>query len=151
MSKTSHAAFFGDAEQTFDLAAPHIVRELETATGAGIGALIARVIHERTFRHADLEHTIRLGLIGGGMAPKEAARLVAAYLPLAPLEEGMILAMSILGALFIGNREEAPVQEELPVEEAPAQEELPAPEAPAVDIWNTPPRRRQALTEEAGA
>ncbi|MEH3117412.1 MAG: gene transfer agent family protein [Methylorubrum populi] len=147
MSKTSHAAFFGDAEHVFDLAPSHIVRELEAATGAGIGALVRRVIEERTFHHADVEHTIRLGLIGGGMSPKEAARLVAAYLPAAPLEEGMLLAMSVLGSLFFGTS-----REELPVEEAPAPvEELPAPEAPAVDIWNAPPRRRAPLTEEAGA
>lgn len=148
MSKTSHIAFFGDAEHVFDLAPSHIVRELEAATGAGIGALVRRVIEERTFHHADVEHTIRLGLIGGGMAPKEAARLVAGYLPAAPLHDGMILAMSILGALFFGSSRE----EEAPAEEAPAPvEELPAPEAPAVDIWNAPPRRRQLLTEEAGA
>lgn len=109
MSKTSHTGFFGDAEQTFDLAPPHLVRELEAATGAGIGALVRRVIEERTFRHADIEHTIRLGLVGGGMSPKDAARLVAAYLPAAPLEEGMLLAMSVLGALFFGSsRDEAP-------------------------------------------
>lgn len=150
MSKTSHTEFFGDAEHVFDLAPSHIVRELEAATGAGIGALVRRVIEERTFRHAEIEHAIRLGLVGGGMSPKEAARLVAAYLPAAPLHDGMILAMSVLGALFFGSSRE----EELPVEEAPAPapvEELPAPEATAIDIWNAPPRRRAPLTEEAGA
>lgn len=110
MRSTAHTAFFGDAEHVFDLAKPELIRELEHATGAGIGALCIRVIESRQFRHADLEHTLRLGLVGGGMAPADAARLVANYLPARPLEEAQILAMGVLGALWFGT----------PVEEVPA-------------------------------
>ena len=109
MSETSHVAFFGDAEHAFDLARPELVRELEILTGAGIGTLVGRVCHTGTFAHADLEHVIRLGLVGGGTDPKAAIRLVATYLPARPLEAAMILAASILGALFFGaSREEPP-------------------------------------------
>lgn len=109
MSKTSHVAFFGDAEHAFDLAPPHVIRELEAATGAGIGALVRRVIETRQFAYADLEATIRLGLIGGGTDPKTAARLVANYLPARPLEEAMLLAMAILAAVFFGASREEPL------------------------------------------
>lgn len=108
MSSTAHRAFFGDLEHTFDLAKPELIRELEAVTGAGIGGLISRVINERRFHHADLEHVIRLGLIGGGTDPKIAARLIANYLPARPLEEAMLLAIGILGALFFGAAEEPP-------------------------------------------
>lgn len=116
MSKTSHKAFFGDAEHTFDLGKPEIVRELETVTGVGIGALCDRVLDSRQFAHADLEHTIRLGLVGGGMNPKVAAGLVANYLPHHPLVELQLVAFGVLGALWFGNPEPAPAP--APFEEA---------------------------------
>jgi len=102
MSRTSHTAFFGDAEHVFDLARPEIVRELEAVTSTGIGALVTRVCETRQFHHADLEHVLRLGLVGGGLDAKTAARLVAHYLPLMPLAEAQIVAMGALGALWFG-------------------------------------------------
>ncbi|NEU14585.1 gene transfer agent family protein [Methylobacterium sp. BTF04] len=102
MSATAITLFFGDLEHAFDLAQPEIVRELEAKTGVGIGALVQRVVHTREFAHADLEHTIRLGLIGGGMSPKIAAGLVANYLPVQPLAETMIVAVNVLTALWFG-------------------------------------------------
>lgn len=112
MSATAVTLFFGDADHAFDLAKPEIVRELEAKTGTGIGALCNRVIHTREFAHADLEHTLRLGLIGGGMSPETAARLVANYLPLQPLAETMIVAVGVLGALWLGAAPAKPVFEQ---------------------------------------
>lgn len=114
MSSTAHTAFFGDGEHVFDLAKPEIVRELEAATGAGIGALAQRVLATRTFAHADLEHILRLGLIGGGLDPKTAARLVKHYLPMRPLIEAEVVAADVLNALWIGTPAEAePTHEQI--------------------------------------
>lgn len=108
MSKTAHVAFFGDMEHRFDLAQPEIVRELEAVAGAGIGAIVGRVIEARTFYRADLEAVIRLGLIGGGLNPQAAARLVAHFLPLMPMAEAQIVAMGVLNALWFGTPEAQP-------------------------------------------
>lgn len=102
MSSTAHKAFFADAEHVFDLGKPEIVRELEAVTGAGIGTLADRVIMMGGFRHADLEHVLRLGLIGGGLDAEGAARLVANYLPMRPLKGAAELAADVLTALWIG-------------------------------------------------
>ncbi|WP_410824331.1 gene transfer agent family protein [Methylobacterium oryzisoli] len=102
MSRTAHITFFGDAEHVFDLAKPEIIRALETAVGSGIGALCARVMETRQFSHADLEHTLRLGLVGGGMDTKAAALLVGHYLPLLPLVEAQLVAVGVLAALWFG-------------------------------------------------
>lgn len=118
MSATAFTVFFGDMDHTFDLGKPEIVRELEAKTGVGIGALCNRVIHTREFAHADLEHTLRLGLIGGGMSPKIAAGLVANYLPLQPLVETMIVAVGVLGALWFGTAPAKPVSEQIMNENA---------------------------------
>jgi hypothetical protein len=105
-----HKAFFGDAERQFRLTAP-MIRELERKTGAGIGALIRRVI-ARDFFHADLVETIRLALIVGGANPAEAFSLVNAYVIDRPLTETYALALAILENLFAGD---APIEIE-PVE-----------------------------------
>ena len=102
MSTTSHVAFFGDLDHTFDLARPEIVRELEAATGVGIGGLFSRVCETRSFWRDDLEHVLRLGLVGGGLPAQTASRLVANYLPLMPLGEAQVIAMAALSALWFG-------------------------------------------------
>lgn len=116
MSKTAHVAFFGDFDHPFDLAQPAIVRELEALTGVGIGALVNRVVETRTFYYADLEHVLRLGLVGGGLKAETAARLVANYLPLMPLAEAQIVAVGVLAALWVGVK---PVAEQTTNEVAP--------------------------------
>ncbi|MCQ0986029.1 gene transfer agent family protein [Jiella marina] len=102
---TPHKAFFGDSEHDFALQSDQIA-ELERVTGTGIGALCKRVFN-RDFRFADVSETIRLALIGGGFDPQEAAALVNAYVPMAPLEQSISLAVDILAVLFFG-----PTQEE---------------------------------------
>ena len=92
--------FFGDGERAFALTVDHI-EELERLCGAGVGA-IAQRLFKGGFKHADVLHTIRLGLIGGGTDPKTAASLVKIYVAGAPLETGMTLAVAILETLFFG-------------------------------------------------
>jgi hypothetical protein len=78
-----------------------MIVELEHKTGGGIGVLFDRVAR-RHFRHVDLIETIRCGLIGGGTAPADAARLIAAYAVDRPLSETLTLADAILEAAFVG-------------------------------------------------
>jgi hypothetical protein len=96
----THRAFFGDAERDFKLTPPMIV-ELERKTGAGIGALCRRLF-AGDFQHADCTETIRLALVGGGAAPKEADALVKAYAIERPLGEIYPLAVAILETLWFG-------------------------------------------------
>jgi hypothetical protein len=70
----THTAFFGDAEYPFALTDPLIV-ELERITDTGLGALYMRTVAMQ-FTLSDISQTIRLGLIGGMMAPAKAAQLV---------------------------------------------------------------------------
>ena|SRR5258705_7837415 len=100
----SHTAFFADAEYTFRIT-PALVLELESKCGAGIGTICNRVFH-RAFAQADIAETIRLGLIGGGTAPKRAAELIAAYVADRPLSETYPLAAKILEKLWFGNPHE---------------------------------------------
>ena len=65
--------FFGDAEYAFALTDP-MVLELERLTNTGIGALYLRAVN-MGFSLSDLIEIIRLGLIGGGLAPEQAKAL----------------------------------------------------------------------------
>lgn len=102
---TAHSAFFGDAEYSFRLTASLII-ELEAKCGAGVYAICQRVFH-RQCSQADIAETIRLGLIGGGTAPKRAADLIAAYVADRPFSETYPLAAKILEKLWFGNPHEA--------------------------------------------
>ncbi|TFZ55916.1 gene transfer agent family protein [Methylorubrum sp. Q1] len=99
MSDTTVTAFLGDRDRAFDLT-PQVI-ELERVTGTGIGALIRRVI-AGDFHATDMPEIVRLGLIGGGEKPKDAAALVAAYVTGRPLAETHQLATLIALALWNG-------------------------------------------------
>jgi len=95
--------FFGDAERAF-LLTPAMIPELERKAGAGIGILCKKVFAS-AFSYADITETIRLGLIGGGASPEDAASLTAIYVPARPLAESYGLAVAILEHLMMGARE----------------------------------------------
>src|SRR4051812_24687773 len=97
---TPYNAYFGDGEHTFRLASAQI-RELETKCGSGIGA-IANRLFARNFAQADINETIRLALIGGGMAPRRAHELIVAYVEGRPLIETYELAVKILQRTLFG-------------------------------------------------
>jgi hypothetical protein len=100
MAELTHRTFFGDGEREFRLT-PELIVELERKSGSGIGGLCRRLF-AGDFKHADLTETIRLALIGGGTAPKDADALVAAYAVNRPLSETYPLAVSILETLWFG-------------------------------------------------
>ena len=93
-------AFFGDAEYPFRLS-PALIIELEHKTGAGIGALCARIFN-RQFAQADITETIRLSLIGGGMPPERAAAVIGSYATDRPLSETYPVAVAILENVWFG-------------------------------------------------
>lgn len=93
-------AYFGDGEYPFALTAPLII-ELEGKCGAGIGTLAARVFAKH-FTQNDINETIRLAAIGGGMNPKRAAEMVAAYVADQPLIASWPLASKILEHTWFG-------------------------------------------------
>ncbi|MFN3312816.1 MAG: gene transfer agent family protein [Hyphomonas sp.] len=95
-----HTAFFGDASHTFRLTDP-MVTELERLTGTGIGSLFTRMTRA-DFRLNDLAEVIRLGLIGAGTSPEDAARLVQTYAHHRPIGEILPLVLSILDARWSG-------------------------------------------------
>lgn len=96
----SHRAFFGDAEYQFTLT-DAVITELEHLTGSGIGNLFVRLVGNQ-FHLGDLTNIIRLGLIGGGMAPQRAQELVSAYAVNAPFDTIFPLAVDVLTARWAG-------------------------------------------------
>jgi len=95
-----HVAYFGDGEKTFALT-DTMIRELEHKAGVGIGLFYQRVVAAQFFV-TDLVETIRLGLIGAGMSPADAQRLVDTYATDRPLAETVPLALDILNARWGG-------------------------------------------------
>ena len=102
----THVAFFGDAEHRFCLTDP-MLAELEKITGLGTGVLFFSMIPP-AYPAEHLREIIRLGLIGGGMAPEQAKRLCDAYATNRPIAETLALAWEILSARWTGKPEAAP-------------------------------------------
>lgn len=100
MFDTAFTHFFGEREERFCIT-PGLIPELERVTNAGIGTLFKRVAANE-FRHADIIHTIRLGMIGGGATPDLAARICAVYADPRPISETLPIALAILERLWFG-------------------------------------------------
>lgn len=92
--------FFGDAEHPFKLDAGMIL-ELERVTGSGIGAM-ARRFFAADFSFTELTETIRLGLVGGGLDPKEASALVTTYADRLTITELYAVALPIIEKRLFG-------------------------------------------------
>ena len=111
---------WGDGEYRFRLAIGQL-RELQEKTDAGPLELFRRM-EAGTWRIDDLIHTIRLGLIGGGMEPVPALRLTRTYAEDRPPLESVLYAQAILWASIAGAPDEdATTQKKSasPVTEAP--------------------------------
>ena len=100
---------WGDGEYLFALKLKQ-VEELQRQCGAGIGTIFHRFM-TREMYVADIYHTIRLGLIGGGMPPTEALDKVNAYVDGQPIDKDddksspLKTAQAILLALWEGMNE----------------------------------------------
>jgi len=90
---------WADDTYTFRLAFGQIV-ELEEKRGAPIAEIADRLATRRWYA-ADITETIRLGLIGGGVKPEAALRLVERYVKARPLMESVPVAIEIIGAAIL--------------------------------------------------
>lgn len=91
---------WADGEHPFRLKLGQIV-ELQEKCDAGPHMIYMRV-ENGMWRVNDLRETIRLGLIGGGMKPDQATKLVRTYVDERPLLESRETALAILGAALVG-------------------------------------------------
>ncbi|KAA3500821.1 gene transfer agent family protein [Rhizobium rhizogenes] len=99
--RTPVKQFFGDAEYEFHLP-PDLVLELERKTGSGVGLIFRRFLTSE-FGFSDLTEVLRLGLVGAGMKPADAAVLVTTYAARMAVTDLYLVALPIMDALMTGN------------------------------------------------
>lgn len=92
--------FFGDGYHDFQLDIPRL-EELQEKTDLGPEALFRRV-SGADWRTEHLKEVIRLGLIGGGMSPEPAFKLVERYVVAGNLIACKPVANEILAAALLG-------------------------------------------------
>jgi Phage tail tube protein, GTA-gp10 len=92
---------WGDGENTFNIARLKCVLELEEKCNAGIAEVYQRVSIGR-WRLIDVRETLRLGLIGAGMPPDKALRLINRYCDDRPYAESVLVAQAILAVAMVG-------------------------------------------------
>lgn len=92
---------WADGTHDFNVAKFEQAFELEEKCDAGLQEIFERVSH-RKWRVNDLRETIRVGLIGAGMEPPKALRLVRRYVEGRPWAESVPVAQVILLAALVG-------------------------------------------------
>jgi hypothetical protein len=95
---------WGDGTHSFRLGWGGLA-ELQEKTDAGPYVVLQR-LHTGAWRIEDISNIIRLGLIGGGMEPVAALKLVRAYVEARPPMENLIPGQVILSAALTGAPEE---------------------------------------------
>lgn len=97
---------FADGEYDFRLAWGQLV-ELQELTDCGPNFVLNR-LHSGEWKVEDIEHVIRLGLLGADpdMKPSRAVELVKRYVKSRPPLENHTLAVVILTAALVGASEE---------------------------------------------
>lgn len=96
-----HHAEWAGAERPFNLRFGDVL-DLEEACGkVGIGAIYLRLGRSEYYAK-DVYETILRGLIGGGMAPSEARRLMVDRFDHVPLVQSVELALDILISMMAG-------------------------------------------------
>lgn len=100
---------FGDDEHTFRLGIKEL-EELQDKCDAGPGFVLGRLMSPRLeWRIEDVRHSLRLGLIGGGMPATDAIKLVKRYVDDRPAwAENAKVAQCVLAMAIFGPAEEAP-------------------------------------------
>ncbi|MBB5044028.1 gene transfer agent family protein [Shinella fusca] len=108
---TAVTLLFGDGEYTFNLTWGCVV-EWEKTTGRSLFATFKAMLSGGDIPLECIRETIRLGLIGGGMAPVDALKKVKFYVEGRPFAESYGTALAIAGAaLFGADKIEAAVAE----------------------------------------
>lgn len=95
---------WADGEYSFALKGKQI-EELQVLSKTGFGAIYRRVM-AGDWHYEDIYHTIRLGLMGGGMGAVEAKRMCDLYVDGVSLAAGpnspLIVAQALLGISVMG-------------------------------------------------
>lgn len=91
---------WADGAYTFRLAWGEL-EELQEKCDAGPFVVLQR-LSSGHWRVGDISHTIRLGLVGGGLEPAKALSLVRRYVETRPPLESVMLARGILGVALQG-------------------------------------------------
>tara|TARA_R110002020_G_scaffold53905_8_gene150488 strand:+ start:19449 stop:19862 length:414 start_codon:yes stop_codon:yes gene_type:complete len=87
--------------------------ELQEKTDAGPYVILQR-LHNGSWRVEDISNVIRLGLIGGGMAPEQALKKVRFYVQQRPPLESVPYAIAILSTALLGATDEPLGEPEAP-------------------------------------
>lgn len=95
---------WGDGDYVFRLAWGQL-SELQEKCDAGPFVILNR-LSSGTWKVEDIAHVIRLGLIGGGLKPVEALKLVRSYVEDRPPMESLLTAQAILAAAVMGAPDE---------------------------------------------
>ena len=125
---------FADADYPFRLPLKRIA-ELEERCSAPICTIWKRVCLTGDYEGNDLIETVRLGLIGGGLDPQEARKLIERYCDQWPLAEWHKHALAILGACVEGYEV---------ADTAPEADTTKKQEAAGTDTSTSPPATRSA-------
>jgi hypothetical protein len=111
---------WADGKHVFRLGLAQL-EELEDIRGAGTGAICKRCSQGDWFA-GDVREIIRLGLIGGGMSPAKAKKMVGRYVDQQPWGENSLLANAILWAAVTG----PPIEDEDDQQEIEGDDENPS-------------------------
>ena len=95
---------WADDDYTFRLPIKQLI-ELQELCDAGPSFIMAR-LQQGAWTVQDVRETIRLGLIGGGVEPTAALKLVRNYVDDQPLLQNAIIAEAIVAAAIVGVEEE---------------------------------------------
>jgi len=120
---------WGDDDYPFRLGLKELVEHDEKCDAGP--AYVAKALIDGTWRLKHIRETVRLGLIGGGMAPAKALALTRRYVDERPLRESIPLAIAILMAILYG-----PEDDKIP--KAPAAEDD-ASRRSRADVFPSPP------------
>ena len=101
---------WGDGEHHFRLAWKQLVA-IQEECDAGPFWVLGR-LGDGSWRMSDIEAPIRHGLIGGGLEPPAASRLVRVYVQERPLAENLLTARTILAAAVYGIPDDEPGKSE---------------------------------------
>jgi hypothetical protein len=94
------------ADGTFSFALPLAqLEELQTLCDAG-PLVVAQRLELGQWTSKEVYHTLRLGLIGGGMPPAEALRKTRLYVLDRPWLENVMPALAVMQAVLVGKPDE---------------------------------------------
>jgi Phage tail tube protein, GTA-gp10 len=92
---------WGDGEHKFNIAKLKCILELEDKCGVGVAEIYQRISTGK-WKYNDIRETLRLGLIGAGMTPDKALRLINRYCDDRPWTESLLTAQAVLIGAMVG-------------------------------------------------